>query len=106
MSYSDTLFDPRFMQYGSFRQTRLALEAAEDNIDAVRDGATTRFAQQQQQIHDLSVTVMALVEILVEDGKLTIEDLQARVKATLIGERAEKREHTDPAVAAWEDLKK
>jgi hypothetical protein len=106
MGYSDSLFDPRFMQYGSFRQTRLAIEAAEDNIDAMRDGATRGFAQQQQQIHDLSVTVMALVEILVEDGKLTIEDLQARVKATLIGERAEKREHSDPAQAGWDELKK
>ena len=55
MSYSDTLFDPRFMQYGSFRQTRLALEAAEDNIDAVRDGATTRFAHFRVPVYAASV---------------------------------------------------
>jgi hypothetical protein len=105
MSYIDTIFDPRFMLDTNWKQRRDII-ATGDEIDAVRDGASTHFAILQQQIHDLSLTVMALVEILVEDGKFTSEDLRARVTAAVIGEKHVARQNADPAQSAWDELKK
>jgi len=105
MSYIDTIFDPRFMFDADWKQRRDII-ATGDEIEAVRDGASTHFAILQQQIHDLSLTVMALVEILVEDGKFTSADLRARVTAAVIGEKHVARQNANPAQDAWDNLKK
>ena len=104
MNYIDTLFDPRFMMDSNWKQRRDLIQTG-DELEAMRDGATAQFAVMQHQIHDLSLTVMALVEILVEDGKFTTADLKARVTAAVIGEKHVAAQHADPAQDAWDKLK-
>lgn len=97
------MFDPRFMLDNEWRQ-RDDIDRASGQIDSL-DAHVSRL---QQQVHDLSLTVMALVEILTEDGKLTSEDVKARVQAAAIGERHAKSEaaRNDDAASAWDSLKR
>lgn len=98
------MFDPRYMTDREWRQR--------DDIDETRGQVDTiegRVMAMQKQIHDLSVTVMALVELLTEEGKFTPADLKARVQAALIDERDALRSgegSLDAASSAWDSLKK
>ena len=97
------MFDPRFMTDNEWRQ-RDDIDRNSNQIDSL----DTHVSRLQQQVHDLSLTVMALVEILTEDGKLTSEDVKARVQAASIGERHAKIEaaRTDDAASAWDALQR
>lgn len=100
----ERMFDPRYLNDSQWRQR--------DDIDETRGQVDTiegRVMAMQKQIHDLSVTVMALVELLTEDGKFTQADLKARVQAVLIDERDALRSgegSLDAASSAWDSLKK
>lgn len=102
-TYFERMFDPRFMFDREWRQ-RDDIDRNSDQIDSL-DGHVMRL---EAQVRDLSLTVMALVEILTEDGKLTVQDLKARVQAASIGERHAKSEsaRSDDATDAWDSLKR
>jgi hypothetical protein len=102
--YWETMFDPRFMWDNEWKQRR-DIEDATDQIQAQADSAAQREARLQQQIHDLSVTVMALVELLTDAKQLDPQELRARVQAAVIGEQ-HGREPVDTSQSAWDGLKK
>jgi hypothetical protein len=90
---------------GLSRKVEANRESTEGELDAVRDGIATQTAFLQQQIRALALSFNALVELLVEDGKLSIEDLCARVNAAVIAEQHEHRDRTDPAQDVWDSAK-
>jgi len=102
-NFLDRMFDPRFMQDREWRQ-REDIDRASGQIDSL-DAHVMRL---EGQVHDLSLTVMALIEILTEDGKLTLQDIKARVQAASIGERHARSEaaHSADATDAWDALKR
>jgi hypothetical protein len=104
MRYWETLFDPRFMWDREWKQRR-DIEDNADQLEAIRDNETSANAALHQQIHDLSLTVMALVEMLVDAKQLDPQELRARVQAAVIGERNEARKTADPAQDAWDTAK-
>ncbi len=96
------------MDYWDFRQFRKVREEiadAGDQIDSVRDGAAQSAAVLERQLQALSLSFNALVELLVEDGKLSIDDLRARVNAAAIAAEHERRERSDPAQDVWDSAK-
>ena len=90
---------------GLQRKVEADRESAEGEIDAVRDNVATQTARLQQQIRALALSFNALVELLVEDGKLSIEDLRARVNAAVIAEQHEHRETADASQDVWDSAK-
>jgi len=103
---SDLGLDLDFWLIASLRQKVEAdREATEGQLDAVRDGIATQTAFLQQQIRALALSFNALVELLVEDGKLSIEDLRTRVNAAVIAAEHERRAHSDPAQDVWDSAK-
>ncbi|HEY6040099.1 MAG TPA: hypothetical protein VIV58_37710 [Kofleriaceae bacterium] len=102
-TYLDRMFDPRFTQDREWRQ-REDIDRASGQIDSL-DAHVMRL---EGQVHDLSLTVMSLIEILTEDGKLTLQDVKARVQAASIGERHARTEtaRSDDATDAWDALKR
>ncbi len=85
-SYWETIFDPRFMFDQEWKQRR-DIEDTADQVQQANVSAMSREAMLQRQIHDLSVTVMALVELLADAKQLDPQELRARVQAAVIGER-------------------
>jgi hypothetical protein len=102
--YWETMFDPRFMWDNEWKQRR-DIEDASEQIQAQAESAAQRDARLQQQIHDLSVTVMALVELLADAKQLDPQELRARVQAAVIGEQ-HGRKAEDTSQNAWDGLKK
>jgi len=102
-TFLDRMFDPRYMFDREWRQ-RDDIDRTNDQIGSL-DAHVMRL---EGQVRDLSLTVMALVEILTEDGKLTIQDLKARVQAASIGERHARSEaaRSEDATDAWDALKR
>jgi hypothetical protein len=88
-----------------YRWVRNQLESTGDEIDSVRDNTTLGFARMERQLHALAISFNALVELLVEDGKLSIEDLRARVNAAMIADEHERKSKSDPAQDAWDAAK-
>jgi hypothetical protein len=88
-----------------YRWVRTQLESTGDEIDSVRDNTTLGFARMERQLHALAISFNALVELLVEDGKLSIEDLRARVDAALIADEHERKLKSDPAQDVWDAAK-
>ena len=88
--YWETLFDSRFMWDNEWKQRRDIVET-QDQVVAVEQQSLQREAQLQAQVHDLSITVMALVELLADAKQIDPQELRARVQAAVIGERNEKR---------------
>lgn len=101
-TYFERMFDPRFMFDREWRQ-REDIDRNSGQLDSL-DAHVVRL---EAQVRDLSLTVMALVEILTEDGKLTLQDLKARVQAASIGERHTQQEavNSEAASDAWDSLK-
>ena len=102
-SYWERIFDPRFMFDREWKQRRDIEETAEQ-LQQASIGAITRESMLQQQIHDLSVTVMALVELLADAKQLDPQELRARVQAAVIGERNAKGP-PDASQNAWDAAK-
>ncbi|HEV7555122.1 MAG TPA: hypothetical protein VGO00_06710 [Kofleriaceae bacterium] len=99
MGYWDRMFDPRFMFDSEWKQRR-DIDDAESVAELAQykgNQAMQGVVVLQQQVHDLSITVMALVELLADAKQLDPAELRARVEAAIIGERAAARE---AAVAA------
>jgi hypothetical protein len=99
MGYWDQLFDPRFMFDSEWKQRRDIddAEAIAETAQYQGNQAMQGVAVLRQQVHDLSITVMALVELLADAKQVDPAELRARVEAAIIGERAAARE---AAVAA------
>ena len=104
MSYWETIFDPRFMWDREWKQRR-DIEDTQEQVEQANANAYSRDAMLQQQIHDLSVTVMSLVELLADAKQLDPQELRARVQAAMIGERQAGRTSGDPAADAWDSAK-
>ena len=102
--YWETLFDPRFLWDSDWKQRRDLIDEQQE-LDALRQNQSVATAQLHQRIRDLSITVMALVELLAEDGKLDPQELRARVQAAVIGETHERREVGDASQDAWDAAK-
>jgi hypothetical protein len=81
------------------------IDGDEAEIDSVRDGLTVTNARLRQELFNLSLCFNALVELLVEDGKLSIDDLRARVNAAVIAAEHERKSKSDPAQDAWDAAK-
>jgi hypothetical protein len=102
-SYWERIFDPRFMFDREWKQRRDIEENAEQ-LEQANLGAVSRDQMLQQQIHDLSITVMALVELLADAKQLDPQELRARVQAAVIGERNAKGPQ-DQSQNAWDAAK-
>lgn len=102
MSYWETLFDRRFMWDSEWKQRRdiIGVEEAVDAAQSQSAAALSQITTLQKQVHDLSVTVMALVELLADANHLDTQELRARVEAAVIGERAAVREHAQHGSSA------
>jgi len=114
MRYWETLFDPRFMFDNNWRQRRDIIAAEDLASEAVEQGGrvlalTTTVQGQvealQNQVHDLSITVMALVELLTDSKQIDSQELRARVEAAIAGERAAVRAAAETAAAERERLR-
>lgn len=58
-----------------------------------------------ERLDALSPSINALAELLVEDGKLSIEDLRTRVNAAAIAEEQERKATSDRAQDVWDAAK-
>jgi hypothetical protein len=101
MGYWQTLFDPRFMWDTEWKQRR-DIENTTETAQEAQDSsqrAHQRIQVLERNVHDLSVTVMALVELLADAKQLDAQELRARVEAAMIGERHAARQVAAAAVA-------
>ena len=98
MGYWERLFDPRFMWDTEWKQRRDIIDAENLAMDAAAQGNQAlagvtvlhkHVSMLQAQVHDLSITVMALVEMLADAKQIEPQELRARVEAASVGERAE-----------------
>ena len=81
------------------------IDGDEVDIDAVRDGVTVSNARLRAELANMALCFNALVELLVEDGKLSLEDLRARVNAAVIAAEHERKSNADPSQDAWDSAK-
>ena len=87
------------------RRLSARIDGDEADIDSVRDGLTVTNARLRNELSNLALCFNALVELLVEDGKLSIEDLRARVNAAVIAAEHERKANSDPSQDAWDAAK-
>jgi hypothetical protein len=87
------------------RRLTTQIEGDEADIDSVRDGLTVSNARLRAELSNLALCFNALVELLVEDGKLSVEDLRARVNAAVIAAEHERKSHSDSSQDAWDTAK-
>jgi len=104
MGYWQTLFDPRFMWDNEWKQRR-DIENTTTTAQEAQDSsqrAHQRIQVLEHQVHDLSVTVMALVELLADAKQVDAQELRARVEAAMIGERHAARQAAAEAAVVTE----
>jgi hypothetical protein len=87
------------------RRLSTQIEGDEADIDSVRDGLTVTSSRLRAELTNLALCFNALVELLVEEGKLSLEDLRARVNAAVIAAEHERKAHSDASQDAWDAAK-
>jgi hypothetical protein len=83
------------------RRLTKRIEGDEQDIGSLRDATV----QLRKELANLSLSFNALVELLVEDGTFSLEDLRARVNAGVIAAAHERFEGSESAQDAWDSAK-